>query len=168
MVQLLARTDPQFAKTPSERFRMVRDRAMLYLLFDTPGRRSELVSLTVGAVDLDVGAILVLGKGRRERWMPLGGVPVEALWEYLEVRGELAKETNALWVDTGGKPMSKDWLRHMLRRLGDRAGVPNLHPHRFRHSYAINALRAKMPSSTVWLRGMPTTSTTTSLSAPRT
>lgn len=157
MVRLVARTDPQFAKTASERFRMVRDRAMLYLLVDTPGRRSELVSLTLGAVDLDVGAILVLGKGRRERWMPLGAVAVEALWEYLLVRGELAKnttgETGALWLDTGGRPMSKEWLRHMLRRLGDRAGVPNLHPHRFRHSYAVNALRAKMPERILMLNG---------------
>ena len=153
MIKLLARTDPRFAKSAVERFRMVRDRAMLYLLCDTPGRRAELVSLTLGAVDLDVGAILVLGKGRRERWMPLGGAPVEALWEYLQVRGKLAKETDALWVDAGGSPMSKDWLRQMLRRLGDRAGVPNLHPHRFRHSYVINALRAKMPEHILRLNG---------------
>ncbi len=81
MIRLLARTDPSFAKGASERFRMVRDRAMLYLLVDTPGRRSELVSLTVETVDLDMGAILVFGKGRRERWMPLGAVPVAALCE---------------------------------------------------------------------------------------
>ncbi len=47
--------------------------------------------------------------------------------------------------------MRKDWLRRMLHRLGDRAGVPNLHPHRFRHSYAINALRAKMPERILML-----------------
>ncbi len=132
---------------------MVRDRAILYLLVDTPGRRSELISLTVETVDLDMGAILVFGKGRRERWMPLGAVPVAALWEYLQARHDVAKETNALWVDSAGRTMRKDWLRRMLRRLGDRAGVPNLHPHRFRHSYAVNALRAKMPERILMLNG---------------
>jgi site-specific recombinase XerD len=97
--------------------------------------------------------MLVFGKGRKERWMPLGNVALEALWEYLQLRETVAKLTNALWVDQKGKEMKPDWLRRMLKRVGDDAGVPNLHPHRFRHSYAVNALRAGMPERVFMLNG---------------
>ena len=73
MLQLVDAVDPAGATTPGELFRRTRDRAVLFLLWDTPARREELTGLTVDTVDLDAGAILVLGKGGRERWMPMGG-----------------------------------------------------------------------------------------------
>ena len=164
--KLLALTNPEKARTPSERFRMIRDRAMLYLLFDTPGRRKELTALTIEDVDIDQAAILVMGKGRRERWMPLGTVAMEALWNYIQERAELQArprhgsvsnplaKTTALWVDSSGNGMrDPDWLRLMLKRMGERTGITNLHPHRFRHTYAVNALRAGMPERILALNG---------------
>ena len=64
---LLASVNPDLVNTYHHKFRAVRDHAMLYLLADTAGRRAELTGLRVDAVDLDLGRILLMGKGRRER-----------------------------------------------------------------------------------------------------
>ena len=78
---------------------------------------------------------------------------MEVLWNYVKLRASLTDLTNALWVDTAGKGMEPDWLRLMLRRLGKAAGVPNLHPHRFRHTYAVTALRSGMAERVPMLNG---------------
>ena len=83
---LLRILDPALSRNPSERFRMLRNRAMIYVLWDTPARRAEMASMTVNGLDLDSGLILVMGKGRKERWMPLGAATLEALWEYLTLK----------------------------------------------------------------------------------
>ena len=139
---LLAMVDPKLYRTPSRRFRAIRDRAMIVMLIDTPGRKTELGGLTTNDVDIDGGRILVMGKGGRERWMHLGAVAVDALWQYLQARASMVVRTEALWVDIAGKAMDPDWLRRMLYRVGKQAAVPNLHPHRFRHTFAVNWLRA--------------------------
>ena len=66
---------------------MVRNRAIIDILIDTPERHSEVARLTLESVDPDMGAMLVLGMGRRQRWMALGDVAQEALWEYLQRAG---------------------------------------------------------------------------------
>ncbi len=137
--------DFQKSTTPAERFQVTRNRTVLFLLWDTPGRLNELATLTVDAVDPTEQAIRVMGKGRRERWMPLGAVATEALSEYMEVRAALVPRTDRLWVAAAGRPLGRGWLYQMLKRLGERAGVPGLHTHRFRHSYTIAALRNGMP-----------------------
>jgi site-specific recombinase XerD len=144
MMRLLELVDPRRARNRSEVFRFTRDRAVLYVLWDTPSRRNEIAGLTVNDVDLDAGAILVMGKGRKQRWMPVGSTVQELLWGYLQVREPRAHREPALWVLEGGRGMQPNWLYLMLKRLGQRAGVPNLHTHRFRHTYAINALEAGM------------------------
>ena len=149
---LLKVTDPQYARTRRERFYAIRDRSVLYILLDSPGRRREIATLTLANVDLDAGMIKVMGKGRRERWMALGSAALEALWEYLRVRGEF-EEGDHLWVDQLGRPMVSNWLYLMLIRLGKRAGIKGLHTHRFRHTYAVNALRAGMPERILQIAG---------------
>ena len=114
--------------------------------------REELTSLTLDTVDLDAGAILVLGKGGRERWMPLGAVCAAALWDYLQIRKTCARDgVCALWVDDPGKAMTKAWSLLMLKRLGKKCGIDNLHPHRFRHTYAVAWLRSGAPERVLML-----------------
>ncbi|MCH7842988.1 MAG: tyrosine-type recombinase/integrase [Chloroflexi bacterium] len=146
VLEMLRWFDTTDAETPGKRFRVIRDRLALLILWDTPGRRKEITALTLDCLDLDVGAVLVLGKGRKQRWMPLDKVVIDHLADYLAARRDRAAggET-ALWVSEQGKPMGPAWIYRMLRRLGERCGVPNLHTHRFRHSYAMNALRTEMP-----------------------
>ncbi len=146
ILNLFSITDPKHATTPGGRFRAVRNSAALCLLLDTPGRRNEIAQLTVDHLDLDIGTVLVMGKGSRQRWMPLGKRSVAAVWEYLQARGNLAKESEGmLWVDERGNPMKPTWLYLMLRRIGQRAAIPRLHTHMFRHTFAVTALRGGMP-----------------------
>ena len=149
---LLKLVDPKLFHTSASRFRAIRDRAMLIMLIDTPGRKSEFGGLKTDDVDIDGGRILVMGKGGRERWMHLGNVAVEALWEYLQARAQRARGS-ALWVDIGGKPMDPDWLRRMLVRRGKDAGIPNLHPHRFRHTFAVKWLEADLGERILEIEG---------------
>ena len=153
MARLLKLTDPAFARGPVETFLFTRNRAALYVLLDTPARKTELGTFTIEAVDMDNGAILGFGKGRREHWLPIGRYALEAMWNYLQLRTARAPRSNLLWVDNKGNGMNPDWLRHMLIRLGKRAGVPHLHPHRFRHTYAVSALRAGMPERILMING---------------
>jgi len=150
IIDLLRLLDPAIARTPKERFRLIRNRAALLMLVDTPGRKAELGEITMDNVTDDASAVLVTGKGRKQRWMPLGHSAQAALWDYLSVR---QSESPSLWVDNNGAGMWPDWLKSMLKRLGKRAGVANLHPHRFRHTYAVNALRAGMPERILQLAG---------------
>lgn len=145
MLDLLALVDPALTHTPAARFLATRNRAALFLLGDTPGRRDEIASLVVDAIDLDVGQLLVMGKGRKQRWMPIGDQTTVMLWEYIQARARVVRSNEAaLWLDDAGKTMTSSWLYLMLKRLGKRANIPDLHTHRFRHTYAINALRAGM------------------------
>lgn len=144
MAGLLELVNPRAAHSPKKLFFCHRNRALLYILWDTPSRREEIASLTVESVDWDHGAIHVLGKGRKERWMTLSYQTLDVLYEYRDIRDALRPDTNALWVSYAGQPMDANWVYKMLKRLGGRAEIENLHTHRFRHTYAMNALSAGM------------------------
>jgi site-specific recombinase XerD len=138
MLNLLKLVDPRHARTPAEKFRAFRNRAIIWLLIDTPIRREELGTLQVDDVDLDASLVKVMGKGRRERWMPLGETSLLALWDYMQVRNSRLPN---LWLDEHGRPLECQAVYQFLKRLGKRAGVPNLHTHRFRHTFATSYLR---------------------------
>ena len=153
IVNLLRLLDPAIYTTWCGQFRAIRDRAVVLLMWDTPSRKGEIVGMTIKSVDLDQRAVLVMGKGRKERWMPIDDVVCAALARWFEVRQEVATETPVLWLSTEGKPMNPNWLYLMLKRVGKRAGIDNLHTHRFRHSYAINALSSGMPEPILRING---------------
>ena len=150
---LLTLADPALARTPAHRFRLMRNRALLYMLWDTPGRLTEIAKLGLEDVDMKAGAVLVMGKGRRERWMPLGDAAKSVLLDYLQERERLIPNTNALWISEQGKALLPNGIFQILKRLGKRAGIPSLHTHQFRHSYAVNALRAGMPERVLQIIG---------------
>jgi site-specific recombinase XerD len=113
-----------------------RDTAIIMLLLDTGARRSEVLNLRVADVNFEYDVIHVLGKGGRQRAVPFGRKTAQAVDRYLRVRSlhkHAAEER--LWLGKRG-PWTDDGLRHMLRRRGEQAGIPNLHPHRFRHTFA--------------------------------
>jgi integrase/recombinase XerC len=113
-----------------------RDTAIIMLLLDTGARRAELADLQLAHVDLDLDVLLVLGKGRRERALPFGHKAGEALERYLRVR---ARHKHAefpwLWIGLRGR-LTAYGVVMMLRRRGRQAGLPGLHPHQFRHTFA--------------------------------
>jgi integrase/recombinase XerC len=117
-------------------FEARRDTAIIMLLLDTGARRAELADLQLAHVDLDLDVLLVFGKGRRERALPFGHKAGEALERYLRVR---ARHKHAhlpwLWIGLKGR-LTSYGLVMMLRRRGRQAGLPGLHPHQFRHTFA--------------------------------
>jgi site-specific recombinase XerD len=117
-------------------FEARRDTALLMLLLDTGARRAEMVGLTLTDVDLELDVLLVLGKGRRERALPFGRRAGEALDRYLRARAR-HKDAGLPWLWLGKKGRLTDaGLRMMLRRRGAQVGLPGLHPHQLRHTFA--------------------------------
>lgn len=125
-----------------------RDRAIVLMLLDTGIRASELCNLIVGDFDQVTGHVVVRrGKGGKARIVLASKATNKAVWRYLLERTEKdgnPDPTAPLFAsDRGGylRPMTRGSLLALLKRAGDRAGVPNVHPHRFRHTFAIEYLR---------------------------
>jgi integrase len=93
-----------------------------------------MAGLKLSDIDLELDVLLVLSKGRRERTLPFGRRAGEALDRYLRARD---KDANLPWLWLGKKGRLTEWgLVMMLRRRGAQAGLPGLHPHQFRHTFA--------------------------------
>jgi integrase/recombinase XerD len=133
--RLLAAPEPS---TP----RGLRDRAMLETLYATGLRVTELVTLPADGVDLERGFVLVRGKGNKERVVPLGQVATEAIVAYATHARPvfLGERTNeALFLRTGGEPMTRQGFWKLLRGHARSAGITKpLSPHKLRHSFATH------------------------------
>jgi site-specific recombinase XerD len=117
-------------------FEARRDTAMIVFLIDTGARRGEIADLRVTDLDFDLDVALVLGKGRRERALPFGRTTAVALDRYLRVRAR-HKDAALPWLWLGLFGRLTAWgLVQMLRRRSRQAGLPELHPHQFRHTFA--------------------------------
>jgi integrase/recombinase XerD len=118
-----------------------RNRAIVLLMLDTGLRASELCDLKVEDVDNRNNRIFVRqGKGMKERMLPFSPRTGQMIWRYLAARRD-TKPDEPLFVSKLNRPMSRTKLSEMFRNIGKRAGVPNVHPHRFRHTFAIQYLR---------------------------
>jgi site-specific recombinase XerD len=121
-------------------FEARRDTAMITFLIDTGARRGEIAGLRVADLDFDLDVALVLGKGRRERALPFGRTTAVALDRYLRVRAR-HKHAALPWLWLGIKGRLTAWgLVSMLRRRSRQAGLPELHPHQFRHTSPTSGL----------------------------
>jgi site-specific recombinase XerD len=117
-------------------FEARRDTALIMLLLDTGARRDEMIGLTLDDLDLDLDVLVVLGKGRRERSLPFGHKAGEALDRYLRARARHKhSDLPWLWLGQQGR-LTDSGLVMMLRRRGRQTGLPKLHPHQFRHTFA--------------------------------
>ena len=122
----------------------MRDRAMLETLYATGLRVSELVGLKLHAVNLQAGVARVLGKGSKERLVPLGEEAVHWIERYLHgARPELKgrREPDALFITARGAGMTRQAFWHLIRRHGARA-IPGkrLSPHVLRHAFATHLI----------------------------
>jgi integrase/recombinase XerD len=120
----------------------VRDRTMIELLYATGVRVSELTGLDLGQLRLDLGFLLVFGKGSKERVVPVGEAAEEWLARYLgEVRAELARGRHeAVFVNARGGRLTRQGFWKILRAHGRAAGIAELSPHVLRHSFATHLL----------------------------
>jgi integrase/recombinase XerD len=127
-----------------------RDRAMLEVLYGTGIRISELVGLSLGDVDLDAALMRVLGKGDKERVVPVGSFALRALVSWLAEGGRSSLEperwarrgdAEALWLNQRGGRLGRQGAWLVVRRRGEAVGLADrLHPHVLRHSCATHLL----------------------------
>lgn len=119
-----------------------RTKAMLLFMVDTGVRITELTTLTVDNTALEDGRALVMGKGAKQRYVYFGSLARKALWRYLTIhRPKPLAGTNWLFLTREGQPLKMRQVQHDLNALAKRAGVTGVHPHRFRHTAAVQFLR---------------------------
>jgi len=111
-------------------------------LLDTGLRASETAGIILSNLNLVDGYIKVMGKGSKERIVPIGKYIQMTLWTYIDkVRPELiSPDCNNLFLTQGGKPITVNTVKLLFSRLAKRSGVKRLHAHLCRHTFAINYL----------------------------
>ncbi len=129
---------------PAETPLGLRDRAILELLYGSGLRLAELCALDLDAPEPTERTVRVLGKGGKERVVPVGKKCVEALDRYRAARGGLSKDgtERALFVSRLGRRLTPRMVQKIVRREGLRLGRGDLHPHALRHSFATHLLDA--------------------------
>lgn len=143
---LLAAPD---ASTPLGR----RDRALLEFLYATGARVAEAVALDLADLDLDGGAVILTGKGEKQRLVPVGRHALTAVADYLPDRLWLTRTrgTDAVFVNHRGGRLSRQGAWQVVRRSADAAGIPttSVSPHVLRHSAATHMVEGGADLRTV-------------------
>jgi len=132
------------APRAQDRFHL-RDKAILELLYATGCRASEVVNLSVDQLNLEASFLRCIGKGNKERVVPLGRPAIAAIHTYLsDGRAEviqLAPRGGPLFVSKSGKPLGRVTLWRIVTKYCRRAGLPvGVSPHTLRHSFATHLL----------------------------
>ena len=137
---------------------LVRDRALLELMYATGARVSEIVGADIDDMDFDEHVIRVTGKGSKQRLVPVGGYACQALRRYLdEARPVLERrkrsgsaERRALFLNKRGCRLSRQSVWEVVRDAGERAHITKpLHPHTLRHSFATHLIQGGADVRTV-------------------
>ena len=115
----------------------IRDLALLDFLYCTGCRVSEVARLNTDDIDFERMECTVLGKGNKERTVYLSEVAAMHLKDYLSTRTDTGE---ALFAGKGTKRLGKNGIEVILKRIGGKAGVANVHPHRYRRTLATNLL----------------------------
>lgn len=137
---------------------LVRDRALLELMYATGARVSEIVGADIDDMDFDEHVIRVTGKGSKQRLVPVGGYACQALRRYLdEARPVLERrkrsgsaERRALFLNKRGCRLSRQSVWEVVKAAGERAHITKpLHPHTLRHSFATHLIQGGADVRTV-------------------
>lgn len=116
-----------------------RNLALLLLMVYSGLRRGEVIGLRIDDVDLEEGSVVVLGKGRKMRRVPINVATVHALADWLSKRPPVGGEL--VFVNRDGTPFEKDAVQSLFTRLRRQLGLPRLYPHLLRHTFAAIYLK---------------------------
>ena len=120
-----------------------RNKAMLELMYASGIRVSELVNLTLHSIDMENCVVRLIGRGNKERIVPIGEYTINYLKEYLNVRDKLLKKNNteALFLNNHGNAITRQGFFKVLKKLLKEKGLnENISPHTLRHSFATHLL----------------------------
>ena len=122
----------------------LRDRAMLELLYASGLRVSELVSLTLEQINLRQGVVRLIGKGNKERLVPMGEEALERVVDYVgDVRPDFIRDhaVSTIFLTNRGQGMTRQAFWHLIRKHAARAGIRgDLSPHTLRHAFATHLI----------------------------
>ncbi len=123
----------------------LRNQALLEVLYGTGARITEAVRLTADDLDFENATIRLFGKGRKERILPLGTYAIKALEAYLTrsrpVLATKGKGSVYLFLNKRGNPLSRQSAWGIIQEVAKTAGIENISPHTFRHSFATHLLQ---------------------------
>jgi integrase/recombinase XerC len=122
-----------------------RDRAIFELLYGCGLRNSELVGIELGDIDEANGIILVRGKGKKQRYVPLDGAAAEALQAYRSERQKMlnttGRSTRRLLINRRGGPLTTRSVARIVKQIAIAKGLPpDMHPHTLRHAFGTHML----------------------------
>ncbi|SFD45396.1 tyrosine recombinase XerC [Pseudoalteromonas denitrificans] len=134
----------QLLEIPQEDALAIRDKAMMELMYSSGLRISELVNANLNDVKHDQAEIRVLGKGNKERIIPVGSKALGAIKAWLKCRGEFAKpDETALFLSKRKNRISVRQVRERMKQWGIKQGISAaIHPHKLRHSFASHILES--------------------------
>jgi integrase/recombinase XerD len=120
----------------------LRDKAMLEILYATGLRVSELVGLKVSDINLDLGFVITMGKGSKERTVPIGKSAISWMSKYLVARSRLLAEGTSpfLFISDKGSPISRQSFWKLIVAYGEKSKIGHISPHLLRHSFATHLL----------------------------
>ena len=119
-----------------------RDKAFLELLYSSGLRVSEAVGVNLSSFESELSFVKVLGKGKKERMLPVGKFAKEAIEKWLVEREHIAKDTNALFINKYGKRISIRAMQERIYNISIAQGLSPVSPHMLRHSFATHILES--------------------------
>ncbi|WEV63539.1 site-specific tyrosine recombinase/integron integrase [Bifidobacterium sp. ESL0732] len=143
--RLMNTVDAEVSKKPKDEALILRDAAMVELLYATGIRVTELTGLDINDVSFDTRTVRVTGKGDKQRVVPFGAPAMQALELWLGEHGRLVlaenpKSENALFLGAHGSRIDQRVVREVVHKKAEEAGVPDIGPHALRHSAATHLL----------------------------
>jgi integrase/recombinase XerC len=139
----------QLLDSSTTEWHSVRDHAIMELFYSSGLRLSELVGTDITSIDLDESTVRVLGKGRKERIVPVGLAAITAVQRWLSIRTDLPKtnatiqDDAALFLSENGRRLGQRSVQNRVKAWALARGLPgNLHPHMLRHSFASHILES--------------------------
>jgi len=128
--------------TLSKKFSVIRNIALVELAYSTGLRATELVTLKMNQINLADGWVRVVGKGDKERVVPVGNKAKEAVSAYIEARvNRFPLATDTLFLNSRGQPLTRGGFGRELKEMARQKGVPGrITPHQLRHSFATRLL----------------------------
>ena len=120
----------------------IRDMAIVELMYSSGLRVSEAININITDFEDDMTFLRVLGKGSKTRLVPLGKFAIKAVENWLNERKKISNDTEALFLNSKGSRLSIRSVQLRLKKMAIKQGLPPIHPHMLRHSFATHMLES--------------------------
>ena len=120
----------------------IRDMAIVELMYSSGLRVSETVNINIGDFEENMSFLRVIGKGSKTRLVPMGRFAINAINNWLNEREKISNNTDALFLNSKGSRLSVRSIQLRLKKMAIKQGLPPVHPHMLRHSFATHMLES--------------------------